>query len=66
MTCNLAAWDRALRFIAGAALLALGFGGAATGTLALAFKVLGAVALLTALVGICPAYLPFHFSTKRG
>lgn len=66
MHTNLAGWDRTLRIAAGAALLALGWTGAVTGTLGLVFKILGFVPLLTGLVGFCPAYALLGLSTNRG
>jgi hypothetical protein len=36
-----------------------------TGTLGIVLVVLGAVFLLTAILGFCPLYLPFNFSTKK-
>jgi len=57
--------DRAIRVIAGIALLALGWGGVISGTLGTVFKVLGFVPLLTGLVGWCPLYRLFGTSTCR-
>ena len=65
MTCNMASWDRALRIIVGVTLLALGWTGIVTGTPGLVCKVVGFVPLATGIAGICPAYLPFGFSTRR-
>jgi len=57
--------DRIIRAVAGVVLLFLGFGGTLTGTIAIIANVLGVILLVTAAVGICPLYLPFHFSTKK-
>jgi hypothetical protein len=65
MRINTAGWDRALRIFAGITLLALGWGGVVTGTLGLIFKIGGFIPLLTGVTGVCPAYIPFRFSTKR-
>jgi hypothetical protein len=62
---NQAGWDRILRVVLGTVLLVLGFGGMVTGGLGLAFKILGAIALLTGIVGICPAYLLLKFRTNK-
>ena len=37
----------------------------ATGGWAGALFVLGAILIVTSLVGTCPLYMPFHFSTKK-
>lgn len=57
--------DRVIRIIAGIALLALGWGGAVSGTLGSVFKVLGFVPLLTGLVGWCPLYRLVGIKTCR-
>ncbi|MGE5155325.1 MAG: DUF2892 domain-containing protein [Bdellovibrio bacteriovorus] len=51
MTTNVGTVDRALRIVAGIALIAL----AATGTIGL-WGYIGVVPLATALLGWCPAY----------
>ena len=62
---NEARWDRAVRIVLGIALLALGFGGVIPGTVGIVVGVIGLIPLLTGLIGWCPLYAPFHFSTKR-
>jgi len=70
---NEADWDRAIRIVVGilfgyAAWLAWpGTAGvwSAIGITSLALLVIGVVALVTGLVGWCPAYAGFHFSTKK-
>ncbi|MDE2490785.1 MAG: DUF2892 domain-containing protein [Elusimicrobia bacterium] len=60
MKCNVGGVDRALRAVAGVAILGAGAW----------FKswwgLVGLVPLLTAALGWCPAYLPLGFSTKKG
>jgi hypothetical protein len=51
MPCNEGKVDRLLRIIAGAALISLYFVGPQT-----PWALLGAVPLLTGLIGYCPAY----------
>jgi hypothetical protein len=58
MKANEGTIDRALRVIAGLALIGL----TATGTLP-AWGYIGVVPLLTGLIGICPAYSIFGIST---
>ncbi len=56
---NLGSLDRILRVVAGLGILAAGL------ILRSWWGLAGLVPLLTALVGICPAYLPFGLSTCR-
>ena len=58
MKPNAGTIDRALRIIAGLALIAL----AATGTVGV-WGWIGIVPLLTGIVGVCPAYSIFGIST---
>lgn len=58
MTQNVGGIDRALRITLGLALIAA----AATGTVGL-WGYIGAVPLLTGLVGWCPPYAMFGFNT---
>jgi len=62
---NEAAWDRAARIVLGLVLLALGFTGVIPGTVGTVVGVIGLIPLLTGLIGWCPLYAPFHFSTKK-
>ncbi|MGC2857791.1 DUF2892 domain-containing protein [Novispirillum sp. DQ9] len=57
---NVGGIDRILRIVVGLALIAL----AATGTIGL-WGYIGAVPLLTGLIGWCPAYLPLGIKTCR-
>lgn len=60
MPCNEGAIDRTLRVIAGLAILSQAFVGLQT-----PWAYLGAVPLLTGLVGFCPAYALFGLSTCK-
>jgi len=57
---NLGSVDRAIRILAGVALLALVFVGPQT-----PWGYLGLVPLLTGAIGLCPAYCPLGLSTCR-
>jgi hypothetical protein len=57
--------DRIIRVVVGAALLALGWGGIVTGGFGLFLKVIGFVPLLTGMVGFCPLYRLFSFTTNK-
>jgi hypothetical protein len=59
MTGNVGGIDRVLRILVGLGLLSLVFVGPQS-----PWGWIGAVVLLTGLIGWCPAYLPFGWSTK--
>jgi hypothetical protein len=61
---NMGRVDRIARAFVGIILLILAFF-VVTGVLQIIFWVLAGILLLTALIGFCPAYYPFHFSTKK-
>ena len=56
--------DRAIRVVAGIALLVFGWGGVVEGTLATVFRYLGFIPLLTGLAGWCPLYALGRISTR--
>ena len=60
MNCNVGGVDRVLRVVVGLGLLSLVFVGPQT-----AWGWIGAVPLLTGLLGFCPAYLPFGIKTCK-
>ena len=62
---NEANWDRIARVVLGIILLFLGLTGVATGVLGVVFDILGVILLVTGLVGVCPLYMLFKFSTKK-
>ncbi|MBN8596392.1 MAG: DUF2892 domain-containing protein [Planctomycetes bacterium] len=65
---NVGGADRAVRLIAGLTALTVGLGllGATRGEVAgIVVSIVGVVMLLTAIVGFCPAYLPFGLSTCK-
>lgn len=55
--------DRIIRILIAAVFAYLYFSGTVTGTLGIVLVVLGAVFLLTSLVGFCPLYAPFGIKT---
>ena len=61
---NEGTWDRAIRILAA---IALGYVAWITwpGTTALVSLVIGVIALVTGLVGWCPAYSVFGISSKK-
>jgi len=63
MKKNMGSADRVIRIILAAVFAGLYFGGVVTGTLGIVLLILGAVFLLTSLVGFCPLYTLFGLST---
>jgi hypothetical protein len=61
---NEGVWDRLIRLVIA---LALGYAAWMTwpGTAAIVYAVIGAIAFVTGLVGWCPVYALFGFSTKK-
>ena len=62
---NEAPWDRIVRVIFGLGLLAMAWAGVVTGGWAVVVLVVGAVALLTGVVGFCPLYALLKFRTNK-
>jgi K+-transporting ATPase A subunit len=65
MTRNMGAADRVIRILLALAVAVLYFTGKVSGTLAIVLGVVAIVFVLTSLVGWCPGYLPFGFSTRK-
>lgn len=65
MKRNVSDIDRIVRVVLAVVFAYLYFGGVVVGTLGIILVVLGAVFLLTAVVGFCPLYAPFKFSTYK-
>ena len=61
---NVGGIDRALRIVLGILLPVLGMI-VIRGTTGTVISVIGLIPLVTGLVGFCPLYLPFKFSTNR-
>lgn len=62
---NEAKWDRALRVVAGAAVMLVGWVGVVSGVLGLLMMIVGIAMMLSGIIGFCPAYNRFKFSTLR-
>ena len=62
---NEANWDRIVRVVLGAILLWFGLGGGVSVGLGIVLDILGAVLLLTGIIGVCPLYMLIKFSTKK-
>ena len=61
---NEAPIDRVIRIVLGIALAAVALGGAVSSPLLYVVWVVAAIALGTGIVGFCPLYAPFAFSTR--
>lgn len=57
--------DRLLRVVVVATISTLYLTGVLSGTLGAVLLGLSGISLLTAVVGVCPLYLPFGYSTCR-
>ncbi len=66
MKANEGLWDRVIRAMIGVFLVYWGFfSGSLQGTTGVIVGVIGLIPLLTGIVGYCPLYALFHFSTNR-
>ncbi len=65
MTKNMGTLDRVLRLILAIVVAVLYFTGLISGTAAIILGILAAVFLLTSVVGFCPLYTLFGFSTRK-
>lgn len=65
MTKNMGSADKALRLMAAAVLVALAVTGMIEGYWALGAYAIAAIFIVTSLVSVCPAYLPFGISTRK-
>lgn len=65
MTVNMANWDRVVRFIVALVFGYLFFAKMVAGTVGIILLIIAIVFLLTSLVGFCPLYKVFNFSTKK-
>ena len=61
---NESAADRIIRIVLAVALLALAIAGIVSGPVAVLAWVVGAIALVTGIVGFCPLYAILRVSTK--
>ena len=66
MSRNVGGIERTIRFLIGVALFAGAFFHVVVGTWAIVAYVLCAIAVVTALIGFCPAWAVFHINTTSG
>lgn len=65
MKKNMSNADRLLRVLVAVVVAALYFTDTVTGLTGAILGIVAVVFLLTSLVGTCPLYMPFRFSTKK-
>jgi len=65
MPKNMGVIDRIVRVLLAGVVAVLYLTKHISGTLAIVLLIVGAVFLLTAIIGTCPLYLPFKISTKK-
>jgi len=65
MKKNMGTADRVIRTIIAIAIVILFFVGQISGTAAVVLGIVAVLLLVTGLTGVCPAYMAFHFSTKK-
>ena len=65
MKINESSIDSVIRIFAGVLLLYLGFGGKLAGVLAMIADILGALLLLTGVIGFCPLYALLDFKRQK-
>ena len=65
MPKNMGVIDRIVRVLLAGVVAVLYLPKHISGTLAIVLLIVGAVFLLTAIIGTCPLYLPFKISTKK-
>lgn len=65
MKKNMGLADRIIRIVIAAVIVTLFYLNLISGTLAIVLLVFAGIFVLTSIVGTCPLYLPFGFSTRR-
>ena len=65
MKKNMGSADKIFRLVIAAIIAVLYFTNTITGTLGIILLVVGAVFVLTSLIGFCPLYLPFGINTCK-
>jgi hypothetical protein len=65
MKKNMGSIDKVLRILVAIAFVILYFTNVVTGVWGIVMLVIAAIFVITSIIGICPAYLPFGISTCK-
>jgi len=65
MTKNMGGVDRTIRLLIVLVIAALYFAHRLSGTLAIVLEVVALAFLVTSVIGWCPGYMPFGFTTRN-
>ncbi len=65
MVKNMGTTDRVVRVVVAAIIAILYFANVISGALAIILGILALIFLATSVVGFCPLYVPFKFSTRK-
>jgi hypothetical protein len=65
MKKNMGVIDKVVRILIAVVVVVLYFMHVISGTLAIVLLILAAVFVLTAILGLCPLYLPFGITTRK-
>lgn len=66
MKKNMGTVDRILRILVAIVIISLYFANVISGTVAIVLLVLSGIFILTSFIGVCPLYMPFGMSTRKG
>lgn len=64
MTVNMGKTDRVIRILVAIVIVILYFTNQISGTAAIILGIIGLIFIITSIIGFCPLYVPFKFSTK--
>ena len=65
MKKNMGTLDKVIRILIAFVIIVLYFTHVITGTLGIVLLIVAALFILTSILGFCPAYFPFGFSTNK-
>jgi len=65
MKQNMGTLDRIIRAIVAVVIGILCFTGVINGVFAIVLGIIAIILLITSIIGFCPLYLPFRFSSKK-
>ncbi|MDH7515334.1 MAG: DUF2892 domain-containing protein [Bacteroidota bacterium] len=62
---NMGTLDRIIRLAIAVVIVILFFNGNLSGSLAVILGILAVIFIVTSVIGFCPLYMPFGFSTRK-